>query len=206
MSTLEELKKQASEVTQRNQVAAAAPAPDKVTDEDKWRKLGPVMKFLKDHFIELAETLNVLNKETLVDFEINDDISIPKLKAQKYKITHPGEDKEKQFIFEFENSAENPTYCLQPAGPAASAFKKMLTDGLIQCATTSVDGNKSIKFEIKPLIRTKYLFTVDLDKEQINLTITNYSNIWSQVNSFKKYEITTDLMDELTPSCYARAK
>ena len=150
MSTLEELKKQASEVTQRKQVAAAA--PDKVTDEEKWRKLAPVMKFLKDHFIELAETLNVLDKETLVDFEINDDISVSKLKGQNYKITHPGEDKEKQFIFEFENSGEFPTYCLLSAGSAASAFKKSLTDGQIQCSTTPVDGNKSVKFEIKPFV------------------------------------------------------
>jgi hypothetical protein len=196
MSTLEELKKQATEVTQRKQVAEVA--PDKVTDEEKWRKLAPVMKFLKDHFIELAETLNVLNKETLVDFEINDDITVPKLKGQNYKITHPGEDKEKQFIFEFENNGEFPTYCVLSAGPAASAFKKILTDGLIQCSTTPVDGNKSVKFEIKPLIRTKYLFNVDLDKDIINLTISNYSNIWSQVNSFKKNEITVHLMDELT--------
>lgn len=196
MSTLEELKKQASEVTQRKQVAVAA--PDEVTDEEKWRKLAPVMKFLKDHFIELAETLNVLNKEILVDFEINDAISVPKLKGQNYKITHPGEDKEKQFIFEFENGGEFPTYCVLPAGPAASAFKKVLTDGLIQCSTTPVDGNKAVKFEIKPLIRTKYLFSVDLDKDGINLTITNYNNIWSQVNSFKKNQINTDLMDELT--------
>jgi hypothetical protein len=196
MSTLEELKKQASEITQRNQVAATA-TPG-VSDADKWRKLGPVMKFLKDHFIELAETLNVLDKETLVDFEINDDISIPKLKGQKYKITHPGEDKEKQFIFEFENSGEFPAYCVVSAGPAAAAFKKTLTDGQIQCSTTPVNGNKSIKFEIKPLVRTKYLFAIDLDKEVINLTITNYSNIWSQLNSFNKNEITTDLMDELT--------
>ena len=95
MSTLEELKKQASEVTQRKQVAAAA--PDKVTDEEKWRKLAPVMKFLKDHFIELAETLNVLDKETLVDFEIK-EISRNNSRVEM-QLNHAS----KKYIFKFNN-------------------------------------------------------------------------------------------------------
>ncbi len=194
MSTLEELKKQASEATQRNQVAA----PVQVTEEEKWRKLAPVMKFLKDHFIELAETLNVLKKDILVNFEINDVVSLNTLKGQNYKITHPTDEKEKQFVFEFENVAEHPTYHLLPAGAAGSTLKRLLIENQIHCSTTPADGNKSIKFEIKPLVRTKYLFSTDLDKEVINLTISNYSNIWSQVNNFKKTEITTVLMDELT--------
>jgi hypothetical protein len=201
MSTLEELKKQASEVTQRGQVAAANKAgADQPSEEEKWRKLSPVMNFLKDHFVELAETLNVLNKEILVDFEINDSITLKNLQGQNYKITHPEKDieKEKHFVFEFENVGENPTYCVVPAGPAASSFKKLLTDNQAQCSTTPVDSNKSIKFEIKAMLRTKYLFSVDLEKDCISLKISNYSNFWSQVNAFKKNEITTDLMDELT--------
>jgi hypothetical protein len=194
MSTLEELKKQASDVTQRNQVAAKGSA----TDEQQWHKLAAVMKFLKDHFTELAETLNVLEQDTLVDFEINDAVSLKRLKGQNYKITHPGENKERDFIFEFENSAEHPAYCLLPAGPAAAAFKSTLSDNQIQCSTTPVDGNKSIKFEIKPLVRTKYRFTANPEKENVSLTITNYNNIWSQTNYFKKTEVTTVLMDELT--------
>jgi hypothetical protein len=197
MSTLEELKKQASEVTQRSQVAATSTA-DKTTDEDKWRKLAPVMKFLKDHFTELAETLNVLKRQSLVDFEINDKVILKNLSGQNYKITYPGQEKEKQFVFEFENFSELPTYCLLPAGAAAVAFKKLVTDQQIQCVTTPVDGNKSIKFELKSKVKTKYLFTADLVKDGINLSITNYSNIWTQVNFFKKNEITTNLMDELT--------
>ena len=74
----------------------------------------------------------------------------------------------------------------------------MLGDNQIQCSTLAVEGDKAIKFTIKPLIRTKYLFEAEIDKESISLTISNYSNIWSQVNSFKKTEITTKLMDELT--------
>jgi hypothetical protein len=200
MSTLEELKKQASEVTQRGQVAATKNVgADQPSEEEKWRKLAPVMKFLQDHFVELAETLNVLNKEIPVDFEINDSVTLKNLQGRTYKITYPDkEDKEKQFVFEFENVGENPTYCVLPAGPAASSFKKLLTDNQAQCSTTPVDANKSIKFAIKPMLRTKYLFSADLEKDCINLKISNYSNFWSQVNAFKKNEITTDLMDELT--------
>ena len=201
MSTLEELKKQASEVTQRGQVAAANKAgSDQPSEEEKWRKLSPVMKFLQDHFVELAETLNVLNKEIMVDFEINDSVTLKNLKGQKYKITHPGkdQDKEKQFVFEFENVGENPTYCVLPTGPVATSFKKLLIDNQAQCSTTSVENNKSVKFEIKALLRTRYLFSADLEKECINLKISNYSSFWSQLNAFKKSEITTDLMDELT--------
>lgn len=43
MSTLEEQKREASEATQRNQVAQAA-VPDK---QKAWRELAPVMKYLK---------------------------------------------------------------------------------------------------------------------------------------------------------------
>ncbi len=85
-----------------------------------------------------------------------------------------------------------------PAGPAAAAFKKTMADNQISCSTTPVDGNKSIKFEIKPLVRSKYLFTAHPDEEKISVRISNYSNIWSQINYFKKTEITTELMDELT--------
>ncbi len=194
MSTLEELKKQASEATLRNQVAGSS----KTSDEEQWRKLAPVMKFLKDHFTELAATLNVLEKDTLVDFEINDALSLKRLKGQNYKITNPSADKEKDFVFEFENVGEHPSYTLIPAGPAAAAFKNTLSDNQIQCASTPVDKNKSIKFEIKPLVRTRYRVTADLAKENISLTISNYNTIWSQTNYFKKTEITTVLMDELT--------
>ena len=91
MSTLEELKRQASEATQRNQVANAA-APD---EQQQWRKLAPVMKYLKSHFTELANTLNVLEKDILVDFAINDAVTLKRVKAQNYKVTHPSADKEK---------------------------------------------------------------------------------------------------------------
>jgi hypothetical protein len=199
MSTLDELKKQASEITQQKQFASSiAPSSNKSIDKEKWRQLAPVMKFLKDHFIELAETLNVLDKDTFVDFELNDSVTIKKLKGRNYKITYPDVDKEKQFIFEFENAGENPVYSLLPAGPLSNAFKKMLGDNQIKCSIMPVEGNKLIKFTINPLIRTKYLFVVDLKKENISLTISNYRNIWSQVNSFKKTKITTGLMDELT--------
>ena len=100
MSTLDELKKQAAEATQRNQVAT--PAPGGATEEQQWRKLAPVMKYLQDHFTELANTLNVLEKVILVDFEINDSVTLKSLKAQNYKITHPTADKEKDFVFELE--------------------------------------------------------------------------------------------------------
>jgi hypothetical protein len=199
MSTLDELKKQASEITQQQQVtSSSAQTSIDSTEKEQWRKFAPVMKFLKDHFIELAETLNVLDKDTFVDFEINNDLTIKKMKGQNYKITYPNADKEKQFVFEFENVGENPGYCLLPEGPLANSFKKMLGDNQIKCSTSPVAGNKSLKFAINPLVRTKYMFVADLNKETILLTISNYHNIWSQVNSFKKTEITTKLMDEVT--------
>ena len=194
MSTLEELKEQASEATQRNIVAKAGGA----TGEQQWRQLAPVMKYLKDHFTELANALNVLDKGTLVDFKINDSVTLKRLKSQNYKITHPTADKEKDFIFEFENKGEHPSYCLTPVGTAAATFKRFLNDNQIKCVTTPVEGNKSVKFEIKSLVHTKYRFTVDLEKESIGLTISNFSNVWSQTNYLKINEITTDLMDELT--------
>ena len=199
MPTLDELKEEASEITQPNQTpSTAAPASKEPTEQDKWRKLAPVMKYLQDHFTELAETLNVLGKDILVDFELSDDVTVKQLKGQNYKITHPGEDKEKQFVFEFENVGKNPTYCLKPEGPVAIAFKKKLADNQIQCTTSPVQGKKSYKFSIKPQIKTKYIFTTDLDKDSISLTINNYNTIWSQVNSFNKNDITAKLMDELT--------
>ena len=194
MSTLDELKKQASEATQRNIVAKTAVT----NDEQQWRMLAPVMKYLKDHFTELANSLNVLEKETLVDFKINDSVTLKRIKAQNFKVTHPSADKEKDFVFEFENYGEHPTYCLVPVGTAATTFKGTLVENQIHCVTTPVEGNKSVKFEIKSLVRTKYRFTADTGKENISLTITNYDNIWAQTNYFKKNEITAELMDELT--------
>ena len=66
MSTLEELKKQASEVTQRNQIVGTA-AQD---EEQDWRSLALVMKYLKANFTELAITLNVLEKDVLIDLPL----------------------------------------------------------------------------------------------------------------------------------------
>ncbi len=194
MSTLDELKKQASEVTQRNQVASSAD----VSEEQTWRKLAAVMKYLKDHFTELANTLNVLEKGTMVDFEINDSLTLKRLKGQNYKVSHPTAEKEKDWIFEFENFGEHPTYSVVTAGTAATNFKTTLADNQIKCVATPLKDNKSIKFEITSLVRTKYRFTVDLKKEQICLTISNYSSLWQQTNYLKKTEITTELMDELT--------
>lgn len=194
MSTLDELKKQASEATLRNQVATNTVGGD----EQKWRKLAPIMKYLKDHFTELANTLNVLEKDIVVDFQINDAVKLKRLKARSYKITHPNPDKEKDFVFEFENYAEHPAYALLPVGSAAANFKNILTDNQIQCVMTPVEGNKSVKFEIKSLVKTRYRFTASLDKDCISLTISNYNNIWSQTNYLKKGEISAELMDELT--------
>ena len=53
-------------------------------------------------------------------------------------------------------------------------------------------------FEIKSTVRTKYRFTAEPAKDTISLTISNYDNIWSQTNYFKKIGITAQLMDELT--------
>jgi hypothetical protein len=78
MSTLEEQKREASEATQRNQVAQAA-VPDK---QKAWRELAPVMKYLKAHFTDLAITLNVLEKDILVDFVINSAVTLKRVKAQ----------------------------------------------------------------------------------------------------------------------------
>ena len=194
MSKLEELKKQASDATLRNQVAASSGE----TEEQKWRKLAPVMKYLKDHFTELASTLNVLESQAVVDFKINDSVTMKRLKSQNYKVTHPSADKERDWVFEFENSAEHPTYALIPLGASATNFKGTLTENQISCVTTPVEGNKSVKFEIKPPVKTKYRFTAELDRDAISLTIRNYDSIWSQVNYLKKSDITAELMDELT--------
>ena len=194
MSTLDDLKKEATEVTLRNQHKVSSSS----SDEENWRKLAPVMKYLKDHFTELANSLNVVEKDILVDFEINDAVKLKNMKGRNYKITHPGADKDRDFVFEFENSGEQHSYVLLPVGPAATAFKTLLGDNQIQYATVPVNNNKSLKFEIKPLIRTKYRITVNLDKENIGLRISNYNNIWSQTNYFKITEITTVLLDELT--------
>lgn len=193
MSTLDDLKKEATEATLRNQYKVSAGS----SDEENWRKLAPVMKYLKDHFTDLANSLNVVDKNILVDFEINDAVKLKNLKGQNYKITHPGADKDRDFVFEFENSGVQHSYALLPVGPAATAFKTLLGDNQIQCATVPVNNNKSLKFEIKPLVRTKYRITANPDKENIGLTISNYNNIWSQTNYFKKTEITTELLDEL---------
>ncbi len=194
MSTLEELKKQASEATLRNQVNKDA-GP---SEEEVWRKLGPVMKYLKQHFTELAETLNVLEKDIIIDFQINDSVTMKRLKAGNYKVIHPTADKEKDWVFEIENGSENPTYAVVPAGPGASNFKTLLSDNQLQCVTTPVPGNKNVKFEIKPPLRTKYRFTADLKSGKIGLTIRNYENLWSQTNYLAKEDITQELMDELT--------
>ena len=157
-----------------------------------------MMKYLKSHFTELANTLNVLEKDILVDFAINDAVTLKRVKAQNYKVTHPSADKEKDFVFEFENFGENPTYTLVPVGSSATAFKGLLTENQMQCITTPVEGNKSVKFEIKSNIRTKYRITAEPAKDSISITISNYDTIWSQVNFFKKNDITAKLMDELT--------
>lgn len=196
MSTLDDLKKQASDVTQRNQVVT--PAPSGATEKEHWRNLAPVMKYLQDHFTELANTLNVLEKATLVDFKINESVTLKGLKGENYKITHPIEDKEKDFILEFENIGEHPTYASVPVGSPATTFKNTLNNNQIKCVTTPLDKTKSIRFEIKPRVRTKYQFTADLEKGNISLTITNYSNLWAQTNYFKKNDISSELMDELT--------
>ena len=193
MSTLEELKKQASEATLRNQTQQSGPS-----EEERWRKLAPVMKYLKQHFTEFAETLNVLEKDIIIDFQINDSVTMKRLKAGNYKVIHPTADKEKDWVFEIENGAENPTYAVVPVGPGASNFKTLLSDNQLQCVTTPVPGNKNVKFEIKPPLRTKYRFTADVENERIGLTIRNYENFWSQTNYFKKEDITQELMDELT--------
>lgn len=193
MSTLDELKKQASEATLRNQVKSSGPSED-----EKWRKLAPIMRFLKQHFSELAETLNVLEKDIMVDFQINDAVTMKRLKGQNYKIIHPTADKEKDWVFEVENGAEHPTYAVIPVGGAASNFKAILTENQLKCVTTPVQGNKTVKFEIKPPVRTKYRFTADLENDRIGLTISNYENIWSQTNYLAKQDITQELMDELT--------
>ncbi|MFT5133362.1 MAG: hypothetical protein ACI9SC_001833 [Gammaproteobacteria bacterium] len=194
MSTLDELKKQASDVTQRKQVGESV----QVSDEQVWRQLAPVMKYLKAHFTDLANTLNVLEKDILVDFKINNSVTLKRVKAQNYKITHPSADKEKDFVFEFENYGQHPTYCLTHIGTAATAFKGTLLENQMQCVTTAVEGNKSVKFEIKSLVRTKYRFTANPAKENISLTITNYDSFWSQTNYFKRNDVTAELMDELT--------
>ena len=60
MSTLEQLKKQASEATLRNQVETTTEPP--ADTETQWRKLAPVMNYLQNHFNELAGSLNILAK------------------------------------------------------------------------------------------------------------------------------------------------
>ena len=156
------------------------------------------MKYLKAHFTELASTLNVLEKDILVDFVINSAVTLKRVKAQNYKISHPSADKAKDFVFEFENFGENPTYTLVRVGSTATSFKGLLIENQMQCGITPVEGNKSVKFEIKSNIRTKYRFTAEPAKDTISVTISNYDNIWSQINYFKKSDITAKLMDELT--------
>jgi hypothetical protein len=71
-----------------------------------------------------------------------------------------------------------------PVGGAATAFKGLLTENQMQCVTTPVEGNKSVKFEVKSNVRTKYRITTEPAKNTISITISNYDNIWSQVNYF----------------------
>ncbi|MBF8269631.1 MAG: hypothetical protein HW386_1340 [Gammaproteobacteria bacterium] len=196
MATLDELKKQASEATLRNQVIT--PAADSVDQEKQWHKLAPVMKYLQDHFTELAKTLNVLDKGIMLNFNINDSVTLKGLKGKNYKITYPTADKEKEFVFEFENTGEHPAYASVPQGSPAASFKDILIKNQIKHGTTAIDKTKSIKFEINPLVRTKYHFAADIEKEIISLAITNYSDLWTRTNNFKKGEITSELMDEIT--------
>ena len=195
MSTLEELKKQALDATQQNRIQQPGSEDDL---REKWRKLSPVMKYLHDHFKELADSLNVLGKEIPIDFKINNSVILRGLKAQNYRITHPSEDKEKEFIFEFENAGEIPTYTNILNGSPATKFKESMDKYRVKYTAKRSDDNKSIKFEIKPLVRTTYLFSADVENETINLTISNYNEMYGRTNKFKRKEITTALMDELT--------
>ena len=195
MSTLDELKKQASEATQRNQVKQ--PAADDATAEKQWRKLAPIMKYLLDHYTELAGSLNVLNKGIPVDFKVNDAVTLKGLKGKNYQVTHSSADKEKEFVFEFENTGEHAGYTTALLGSPTAALKDLLNKNQIKFVTSSPD-TKSTRFEIKPSVKTKYQFAADVGKECINLTITNYNQLWSKTNALKKNDITTALMDELT--------
>jgi hypothetical protein len=194
MSTLDDLKKQADEITQRTQTRTdPAGSP-----EEHWRKLAPVMRYLQGHFQELVNTLNVLDKKAVIDFRITDSVLLKGLKAKNFKITHPSADKEKEFVFEFENTGEHPCYANIQAGTPAAKFKDTLINNQISFVTTSLDKIKAVKFEIKPLVRTKYRFTANLEKELIILSISNYSDLWTKTNNFKKHDITSELIDELT--------
>ena len=195
MSTLEQLKKQASEATLQNKVVTSTETP--ADTDTQWRKLAPVMKYLQNHFNELAGSLNVLAKGIPVDFKISDSVILRGLKGRNYKITHPSADKEKAFVFEFENTGDNPGFASIPVGSPTTVFKDTLNKNQIKFSANSVDA-KSTKFEIQPLVRTKYQFIADVEKECISLTITNYKDLWARTNHFKKNGITTELMDELT--------
>jgi len=122
---------------------AQAAVPDK---QKAWRELAPVIKYLKAHFTHLASTLNVLEKDILVDFVINSAVTLKRVKAQNYKVRHPSIDKDKNFVFEFENFGENTIYTLVPLGSAATSLKGILTENQMQCRATPVEGNKSVKF------------------------------------------------------------
>jgi len=196
MSTLEELKKQAEQRRQQEQQQAHSSA---ASAQQKWARLEPVMQRLDQHFKDLAETLNFLDKDLTVDFRINADITLVNLKAKNFQIIHPRhENHYLELIFQFENTGTSAQRFKVPKGPLVPKLEDTLTGNGIRHSKAAIMDGQVFRFTIRPFVRSKYHFIADIDREEIVLNIINYKSLWKQKNRFSTAQITQELLDALT--------
>lgn len=198
MSLLDDLKKQAEDT--KIGARPGSDSGDKDTTkklEENWRKLRPVFAYLKHHFTELAETLNVLESETLFEFELDRNIKLRQLKSQNFKITAPKDNEEREFNFEFENVGEIPTNYKTHNPDETARLKSLFKNNGINFAQKPDNKNQDI-FQIKPKTKTTFQFVADVENNNIKFSSINYERLWTQVNYYTKEKITQELMDEMT--------
>ena len=195
MALLDDLKKEAenTKIGARSESSAG----DAGQHEENWKKLRPVLAYLKHHFQELAETLNVLESENLFEFELDRNVKLRQLKSQNFKITAPKDNEERAFNFEFENIGEIPTNYQTHNGDEAARLKTLFKANNIAFTAKSDNKNRDI-LQIKPKTKTTFQFVADVENNNIKFSSINYDRIWTQTNYFTKEKITEELMDEMT--------
>lgn len=197
MSLLDDLKKQAEDTKIGARSGAGADEETARRHEENWRKLRPVLAYLKHHFTELAETLNVLDSETFFEFELDNNVKLRQLKSENFKIVKPKDNEERAFHFEFDNVGEFPTNYQTRNPDESERLKASFRASGITFILKPGDKNRDI-LQIKPKTKTSFQFVADVDKNQIKFTSVNYDRIWSQVIYFTKEKVTDELMDEMT--------
>jgi len=198
MGLLDELRQESESVKDRESAEKErAKKLNEIYDTEVIPKIEMIYRYLQ----ELEEHLNYLKPDIPVDYEMPGFGMMEDLKQCEYGMEKGRREVLKQVPFKFVcKSNGNVNFRVDGVKKLNGIMQELDRAGIRFTCKKIRSGNNDVvggDLEVVPAIPVTFMFEGDLELSGINLTISNYDNLFTTTTFLKPEQITDEFLDEL---------